>query len=203
MKLNLVPPERRFFDLFRRQGELVSTSLTELSKSLLEGRSRHPRLHDLEHECDEVTHEIYRLINRTFIAPFEQEDILLLAGTLDDIVDLAEETADKLDLYRIQAVTDEAKVVGESLQAAGLELALALEHIDGFEGLEERLLEIHRLENECDRTNRAALARLFSNNETSAAYLVKWKDIYDLLEDTMDTCEHAANVLETISIKNA
>ena len=84
MRLSLVPQERRFFDLFKQQGQLVAESLTELSKSLLEGRSRHPRLRDLEHRCDDVTREIYELVNRTFVAPMEQEDILTLAGALDD-----------------------------------------------------------------------------------------------------------------------
>src|SRR5256886_12260920 len=83
MRLSLVPRERRFFDLFKQQGQLVAESLTELSKSLLEGRSRHPRLRDLEHRCDDVTREIYELTNRTFAAPMEQEDILTLASALD------------------------------------------------------------------------------------------------------------------------
>ena len=89
MRLSLMPRERRFYDLFKQQGKLVSDSLTELSKSLLEGRSRHPRLRDLDHRCDDVTREIYELTNRTFVVPMEQEDILSLASALDDIVDLS------------------------------------------------------------------------------------------------------------------
>src|SRR5918911_5608542 len=123
MKLSLVPRERRFFDLFREQGELVSESLLELSKSLLEGRSRHPRLRDLEHRCDDVTREIYELVNRTFVAPIEQEDILTLAAALDDIVDLAEEVSDKLVLYRVTQVTQEARMIGEGLDRAGVEIS--------------------------------------------------------------------------------
>src|ERR1700730_7474043 len=122
MRLSLVPQERRFFDLFKRQGSLVSETLTELSKSLLEGRSRHPRLRDLEHLCDDVTHEIYNLTNRTFSAPIEPEDILLLAHSLDEVVDLAEEVADKIELYGIATVTDSAKQFGECLAQAGVEL---------------------------------------------------------------------------------
>jgi uncharacterized protein Yka (UPF0111/DUF47 family) len=203
MKLSLVPQERRFFDLFRRQGELVSESLTELSKSLLEGRSRHPRLRDLEHRCDDVTREIYELVNRTFVAPMEQEDILTLAAALDDIVDLAEEVSDKLVLYRVEQVAQPARALGECLESAGLEIARALENLDGFEGMEEHRLELHRLENEGDVIHREALGRLFSDNHTPATELVKWKDLYDLLEETMDECEHVANVLNTIAIKNA
>src|SRR5439155_6157573 len=95
MKLTPVTPGRRFYDLFRTQGKLVSETLTELSKSLLEGKSRHARLRDLEHECDEATHQIHNLVNSAFVTPIDQEDILMLASSLDDVVDLAEETGDK------------------------------------------------------------------------------------------------------------
>ncbi len=203
MKLNLVPQERRFYDLFRRQGELVSASLTELSKSLLEGRSRQPRMRDLEHECDDVTAEIYELANRTFVAPIDPEDIAALASSLDDIVDLAEEISDKLELYRVGAVTEPAKAIGECLASAGVELARALEGIESFVGFDARRAEIHRLENEGDRITRDALAELFSDDRTPATELVKWKDVYDLLEQTMDKCETVANLLFTITIKNA
>jgi uncharacterized protein Yka (UPF0111/DUF47 family) len=203
MRLSLVPQERRFFDLFRQQGELVAESLTELSKSLLEGRSRHPRLRDLEHRCDDVTREIYELVARTFVTPMEQEDILTLAASLDDIVDLAEEVSDKLVLYRVSQVTEEARLIGECLDRAGVEISRAVENLDGFEGMEEHRLELHRLENEGDALHRDALAHLFGNDDLPATAVVKWKDIYDLLEQTMDECEHVANVLNTIAIKNA
>jgi uncharacterized protein Yka (UPF0111/DUF47 family) len=203
MKLSLIPQGgRRFYDLFRRQGELVSETLAELSKSLLEGKSRHARLRDLEHQCDEVTHQIHNLVNSTFVTPIEQEDILLLASSLDDIVDLAEETGDKIDLYQILVISDAAKAMSELLAKAGTEIAGALDRLEGFAELKPHRLEIHRLENEGDRITREAIGELFSK-VNDAAELVKWKDIYDLLEATMDACEHAANVMETISIKNA
>jgi uncharacterized protein Yka (UPF0111/DUF47 family) len=202
MKLTPSTPGRKFYDLFRTQGNLVSETLTELSKSLLEGRSRHARLRDLEHECDDATHQIYSLVNSAFVTPIDQEDILLLASSLDDIVDLAEETGDKFDLYRIDTATDPAKQIGELLAKAGTEIAAALDRLEGFEQLKPHRIEIHRLENEGDHIMRTAIGDLFST-VTDASGLVKWKDIYDLLESTMDACEHAANVMETIAIKNA
>lgn len=202
MRFSIVPQERRFYKLFEQQGALVEETLRELSKSLLEGRSRHPRLRDLEHQCDDVTHEIYQLINRTFVTPLEREDIYTLASSLDDIVDLAEEAADKIDLYKVTEITAQAREIGENLSQAGRELHAALKDLEGFENLEAHRIEVHRLENECDRINREALGELFSNG-LSAADLVKWKDIYDLLEATSDRCEQTANVLEAISIKNA
>jgi uncharacterized protein Yka (UPF0111/DUF47 family) len=203
MKLSFIPQGgQRFYDLFRKQGELVSETLTELSKSLLEGKSRHARLRDLEHQCDEVTHQIHNLVNSTFVTPIDQEDILLLASSLDDVVDLAEETGDKIDLYEIAVISDAAKAMGEQLAKAGTEVAGALDRLEGFAELKPHRLEIHRLENEGDRITREAIGELFST-VSDATELVKWKDIYDLLEATMDACEHAANVMETISIKNA
>jgi len=203
MKLSFIPQGgQRFYELFRKQGELVSETLTELSKSLLEGKSRHARLRDLEHQCDEVTHQIHNLVNSTFVTPIDQEDILLLASSLDDVVDLAEETGDKIDLYEIDVISAAAKAMGEQLAKAGTEVAGALDRLEGFAELKPHRLEIHRLENEGDRITREAIGELFSN-VSDATELVKWKDIYDLLEATMDACEHAANVMETISIKNA
>ena len=202
MKLTPVTPGRRFYELFRTQGKLVSETLTELSKSLLEGKSRHARLRDLEHECDDATHQIHNLVNSAFITPIDEGDILLLASSLDDVVDLAEETGDKIDLNRIQSITDPARQMGEYLARAGVELAAALDRFEGFRELQPHRDEIHRLENEGDQLMRTAIGDLFSR-VTDASELVKWKDIYDLLEATMDACEHTANVMETIAIKNA
>ena len=179
MRITPVTPGRRFYELFRTQGKLVSETLTELSKSLLEGKSRHARLRDLEHECDDATHQIHNLVNSAFVTPLDEED-----------------------LYRIQNISDPAKQMGEYLAQAGIEIAAALDRFEGFAELKPHRLEIHRLENEGDRLTRAAIGDLFSR-EKDASELVKWKDVYDLLEATMDACEHAANVMETVAIKNA
>ena len=203
MKLSLVPRERRFYELFKRQGALVSETLTELSKSLLEGRSRHPRLRDLEHECDSVTHEIYNLTNRTFSAPIEPEDILLLAHGLDEVVDLAEEFADKVELYGVVTITASAKDFGECLAKAGIELAKAVDLLEDFSGLDPVLQNIHRLENDGDQITRVALQKLFEVHHQAPADLIKWKDLYALLESTLDECESVAEIMETIAIKNA
>jgi predicted phosphate transport protein (TIGR00153 family) len=203
VKLNLIPRERRFYDLFKQQGLLVSETLGELSGGLLSGESRHRRLRELEHACDDVTHEIYKLTNITFTTPIEQEDILLLAHSLDDVVDLAEEVADKIELYKIDSTTDPAKRLGDCLAKAGLELAKALDSLEEFDGIDPILLEIHRLENEGDTITRHALQTLFDTNHRPPADLIKWKDIYSLLESTLDECESVAEIIETIAIKSA
>jgi uncharacterized protein len=202
VKLSLVPRERRFYELFMRQGALVSETLTELGEALSEGRNRHARLRDLEHECDDVTREIYNLTNRTFTTPIEQEDILLLAHGLDQVVDLAEETSDKIDLYKIEAITESAKQFGVCLAQAGLELSKAVDKLEDFKGIDGVLQEIHRLENEGDVITRVALQRLFETNHKTPADVIKWKDLYALLESTLDECESVAEIIETIAIKS-
>ena len=202
MKLSLIPRERRFYELFSRQGALVSETLTELSNVLLDGRNRHARLRELEHTCDDVARDIYNLTNLTFTTPMEQGDILLLAHALDQVVDLAEEVSDKIDLYEIASITDSAKQLGECLAKAGVELAKAVDKLEDFNGLDPVLEEIHRLENVGDLITRNALQMLFEANQQTPADLVKWKDLYSLLESTLDECESAAEIIETIAIKN-
>ena len=200
----MIPREHRFYELFKQQGGLVSETLTELKESLSEGRNRHPRLRELEHMCDDVTHDIYNLTNRTFTTPMEQEDILLLAHALDEVVDLAEEVSDKIDLYdEIGSITDSAKRLGECLAKAGVQLAKAVDKLEDFNDIELVLLEIHRLENEGDSITRFALQRLFETNHQTPADIIKWKDLYSLLESTLDQCESAAEIIETIAIKSA
>ena len=145
---------------------------------------------------------MYSCCNEASGTPFGRGDLLARASALDDIVDLAEEVSDKIDLYHVTAITEAARKMGENLAKAGDILARALDDLEGFRELEPRRIEIHRLENETDLQSREALAALFTEEHT-AADLVKWKDIYDLLEDTMDGCETAANVLEAMAIKNA
>ena len=203
MKLNLIGTERRFYELFDKEAALLSETLTELSKSLLEGRSRHPRLRDLEHHCDNVAADIYQLTNRTFTTPMERGDILKLAQSLDTVVDLAEEVSDKIELYKVTETTQSARDIGECLAKAGIELSRAVQRLERPDGMSPILQEVHRLENEGDRITREALQRLFRSNGLPAGDLIKWKDLYDLLEATMDECEAAAEIIETITIKSA
>jgi len=201
--LSLVPRELRFYELFRRQGDVVSRTLDELCRSLGEGRSRHSVLRDLEHEGDDITRELYNLTNRTFTTPIDRDDILTLAHSLDEVVDLAEEVSDRIDLYEVGAITDAAKELGDCLAKAGAEVAKAAAGLDQLKGLGPVLQEIHRLENEGDAITRRALQQLFDENRRAAASLVKWKDVYALLESTLDECEEVAEIIETIAIKNA
>jgi len=203
MRLSLVPREGRFYELFEKEAALVSDTLHELSRSLSDGESAHARLRDLEHECDDIARDIYNLTNRTFTTPMEPEDILLLAHSLDGIVDLAEEVSDKIDLYKASPITDSARQLGECLAAAGAALVEAIKKLEDFSALAPVLQEIHRLENEGDRITREALRQLFNGNHQAPADVIKWKDLYDLLEATVDERESVAEIIETIAVKNA
>ena len=202
MKVTLVPRESRFFALFEREAGLVRDTLAELSASLQEGGSRHERLRELEHACDRVTHEIYTLTNHTFTTPIERGDILSLAHSLDGIVDLAEEASDKIDLYNATPIPEPARRLGECLRNAGVEVEKAVRNLERPADLAPVLLEIHRVENEGDRITREALQLLLGGRDHSAVDVIKWKDLYDLLETTMDECESVAEIIETIAIKN-
>jgi uncharacterized protein Yka (UPF0111/DUF47 family) len=203
VRLSLVPREARFYRLFEKEAALVRQTLHELCDSLMRAQSAHERLRALEHDCDDVAREIYNLTNITFTTPIEPEDILLLAHSLDTVVDLAEEISDKVDLYKATPIPEPAKQLGACLASAGFELEKAVKNLEDPKALAPVLLEIHRIENEGDRITREALKRLFNGNGHEAADVIKWKDLYDLLEKTIDQCEFVAETIETIAVKSS
>jgi uncharacterized protein len=203
MRLSLIPRQARFFELFENEAALAHQAVTELSKTLAGGPSSHQRLRDLEHDCDDVARDIYNLTNLTFSTPMEPEDILRLAHSLDGVVDLAEEISDKIDLYRATPIPDSARQLGDCLVAAGAQLEEAIRNLENPSALAPVLQEIHRLENDGDRISREALRRLFDDNQQKPADVVKWKDLYDLLEATIDHCESVADIIETVALTNA
>ena len=200
MRLSLIPRQARFYELFEREASLVRQSLAELSVSLRDAASAHDRLRDLEHECDSVARDIYNLTNVTFTTPIDREDILRLTASLDDVVDLAEEISDKVDLYRAAPIPEPAMKLGECLAAAGAQLEKAVQSLEHPERLAAVLQEVHRLENEGDAISRDALQRLFNGSRGTPAEVIKWKDLYDLLETAIDQCESVAEIIETISL---
>ena len=203
--LQIFPREERFFDLFVEDAENVLVAARQLEAMLrtyddVERRTK--ELFALEHHGDEISHAIGRRLNTSFVTPFDREDIHALISGLDDILDLIEEVGDTFLLYRIEAPTPAA------IQQAGIivkqceVLHAALTNLRSFNGLEQYWIEIHRLENEGDRVARAAVAGLFSNS-MDATEILKWKDVYGLLESCIDKCEDVADVLEKIVVKHA
>ncbi|MDQ2740917.1 MAG: DUF47 family protein [Chloroflexota bacterium] len=204
MPFSLVPKERQFFVLFREEVANLMEAIKELNSFLDDGdRSKSAsRLRDLEHLGDEVTHRIFHELNATFVTPFDREDIYALASTLDDVLDLVDETADTIIIDRIDEITPEAREMGHILLQIGEVLVRAFEHLETRKGLEECWVGIHDLENRGDTVIRRAIGSLFENSH-DPIYIIKWKDVYALLEKTIDTTEDVANILENVTIKNA
>ncbi len=200
-----VPKDREFFDLFEEAALNISRAgemLEEMLSSFPEKASLARDILLAEQEGDRITHDIFSRLNQTFVTPIDREDIILLASALDDVVDLTEEAADYLILYKIEAPMEQAQRLACILRDACRQVAAAMPRMRSFEDISHFTVEIHRLENEGDRIVRAAMADLFSNS-TEAVEVVKWKDVYALLEDCIDKCEDVANIIEKIVVKHA
>jgi uncharacterized protein len=155
-----------------------------------------------EQEGDRITHDVIHRINATFVTPIDREDILLLASALDDVVDFTEEVADYLGLYKIEAPMEQAQRMAHILVQATRQIAEAMPRMRDFGDISHFTVEVNRLENDGDRVVREAIASLFDAG-IDPMIVIRWKDIFERLEDAIDACERVANVLEGIVIKNA
>jgi uncharacterized protein len=206
MRLAIFPREEKFFDLFVEDAENVAAAARRLEAMLRSYDDREQAAKELfamEHHGDQLSHNIGRRLNTTFVTPIDREDIHDLISGLDDVLDLIEEVADTFLLYNIAAPTPTA------IQQAGIivkqceALLAAFKALPKFAELEEYWIEVHRLENEGDRIARGAVAELFADERMKATDLVKWKDVYALLETCIDKAEDVANILERIVVKQA
>lgn len=205
MRLPFIPREERFFDLFVEDAQNVLAAarvLEEMFRTYDQRERLAGQLRDLEKRGDAISHDIGNKLEDTFVTPFDREDIHLLITRLDDILDFIEEVADTCVLYRIDAPTEVAREQAAIITRQCEELVRALEKLRGFKEVAPHWIEVHRLENEGDRIARQAVADLF-NNGTDPVQIIKWKDVYALLEDAIDACEDAANVIERIVSKHA
>jgi predicted phosphate transport protein (TIGR00153 family) len=203
--LSFIPRERRFYELFEQQAAVIVRSASLLELALADAANLPPRQKEikaLEHQGDELTHEIVRTLNRTFVTPFDHEDIYALASGLDDILDFIEEVADTATLYGITTIPESARELANLLAQAVAQLEQAIGKLESGKGIDEHSAEVHRLEDIGDSTSRHAIAELFSGQHQPLE-VIKMKDLYGLLEDALDRCETVANVLEGIATKNA
>jgi uncharacterized protein len=197
--------DREYFDLFERAGENIVRAaelLDEMLAGFPETQGLAREILICEHEGDQITHEVIRRLNQTFVTPIDREDILELASSLDDIVDYTEEVADYLGLYRVEAPMLQAQRLARVLRDATAQIALAIALIRGFQDISAHTVEVHRLENEGDRIVREAIASLFEVG-IDPMVVIRWKDIFERLENAIDSTERAADILEGIVIKNA
>ena len=205
MKFRLIPREESFYDLFAKHSEILvqaCESLQEIVTDFTDVKARGRRLHDLEHEGDEVTHEVMRRLNTTFVTPLDREDIHELASYLDDVLDHIDAAVDFMVLHNIEEPLQEMKAQTNLLLSAARTTHEAMETLPAFDRLSRHWIEINRLENEADRVYRQGVADLFSG-DFKAMDVLKWKEVIDELEAALDRLEDVANVLEGIALKNA
>jgi predicted phosphate transport protein (TIGR00153 family) len=201
----IAPRDREFFDLFEEAGGNIERAANLLEEMLREYPERNELAREIlicEQEGDRITHDIIRRLNQTFVTPIDREDIFAMASALDDVVDYTEEVADYLGLYKIEAPMSQAQELAKVLQQCGRQIAEAMPRLRGFKDITHYTVELNRLENDGDRIVREAIASLFDNG-IDPMVVIRWKDIFERLEDAIDSAEHVANILEGIVIKNS
>ncbi len=196
--------DTRYFDLFEEAAK-NSVAAAELLSEYLDALPDKPELAKqisrIESDTDRVTHDIIQHLNATFVTPLEREDILQLASAGDDVVDLIDETADLIQLYKVEAPMEEAQGLCNLLVEATHQIQQAMPRLRTFDSIRHYTVEVNRLENEADRLSRSAIAGLFEGG-IDPMVVIRWKDIFERLEDAIDACEMVANILEGIVIKN-
>jgi predicted phosphate transport protein (TIGR00153 family) len=203
-RISLVPQKREFFVLYSR----AARNTVEIARLLVELLEEFPRndsllrdIKELEHEGDRLTRELVDLLNRTFVTPFDRDDMYQLASALDDICDHIDEAAGNIAGYGVETIRPAAKEQAQVILRSTEKLREAVERVDGFKNADRQLHELRDLEDEGDRLNREAVSNLF-RSETDAIAIIRWKDIHEQLEEAVDACENAADVLEAILVKN-
>src|ERR671929_927462 len=203
-RVSLVPQNREFFRLFSRASENaigISQLLVRLVDEFPTNGDLLREIKDYEHEGDRLTRELVDLLNRTFVTPFDRDDIYQLSSALDDICDHIDEAAGNIAGYGVTEIRPAAKEQARVILRSTEKLREAVERIDGFKDAGRQLHELRDLEDEGDRLNREAVSQLFKT-ETDPIVIIRWKDIHEQLEEAVDACENAADVLAAILVKN-
>jgi predicted phosphate transport protein (TIGR00153 family) len=201
----LIPREEKFFDLFEQQAANIVAAARVLEELVLDypdAKAKVQQIRDLEHAGDTLTHELVKRLNTTFITPIDREDVYALASRLDDVIDLIDAVADRLLLYRISVPTpgckDMAKIIVKTAEETDRAVR-CLRTLSPF--YHKHCVEVNRLENEADRLLRDLLAALFDG--TDPIEIIKWKELYETMEEVTDRCEDVVNVIEGIVLKMA
>lgn len=206
VRFSLIPREERFFDLLDEHAVRILEGVKLFQSMLLDWSLDHisiTRLKNLEHEADMTTHEIINMLNRTFVTPIDREDIHLLAKQLDDVLDITFKVAVRLQLFRVRKITAELISLTEVLKEAAEVVVKAIEsirHLDRPQRVLDYCIDINRLENQGDLLSEQAILNLFQN-PTEPLEVIKWKELYDSIEDGIDKCEDIANTLEGVVVK--
>jgi predicted phosphate transport protein (TIGR00153 family) len=202
---NFLPKEEQYFALFSQMTSHIydaSAALVEMLNDKNGNFAEHSkRIKVIEHACDDLTHSISTRLNKSFITPFDREDIYMLSGALDDIVDLIDSAARAMVMYDVRESTTYARRFADVLQSMAVQLHEIVSMLSRPAGLNPRLVELHRLENEGDDLYHAAIGELFQN-EADPLTVIKWKAIYEKLEAAVDRCENVSNIIESVIIKH-
>lgn len=200
----LIPREEKFYSDFIAMADQIRAGAKMLEEMLATDPPQTDKAHEIkevEHKCDFLAHEIIQRLNKTFVTPIDREDIHAMARTLDDVIDAIDDAAALIPLYRINTIRSGAREVAAVIVAQTEQMKLALEALESRRGLLEHAVEINRLENEADRLHMSAVSQLF-DEERDAMTVMKWKEIFDVLEAATDRCEDVANLIENIVVKH-
>lgn len=206
--MGLLPREPSFFDDFEAQGRKTAEgcrSFLALAEDLSKAPSRAKEIKAIEEECDSITHRVVEKLHKTFITPLDRNDIYRLITKMDDIMDFVEAASERLALYDIRVTTKELGDLARVLCAGAervVEAVSELRNLKNPQVILEKCVEINRLENEADALLRGTLAKLFREEKDPVA-IIKWKEIYELLETATDRCEDVANIIEGVVLENS
>jgi uncharacterized protein len=201
-----LPREEQYFTLFAQ----MTSYINDAARTLVEMMSHHDgdyqeyvqRIKSIEHACDDLTHSVSTRLNQSFITPFDREDIYMMSNALDDVVDLIDSAARAVVMYDIHEATEPAKQLAGVIQRMAMQLNEVVSILQKPKGVTERLVELHRLENEGDDIYHRAVAALF-HERGDPLEVLKWKDVYEKLEAAIDRCENVANIIEGVIIKHS
>ena len=205
MAFSLLPREDEYFQLFEQMAEKIREA-SGLLVEMLSGGERdfavdQSRIKGVEHACDVLMHQITTKLNKSFITPFDREDIYMLSVALDDICDYIDAGARTIVMYNIRAFNDPIRRLAGIISQLADQIAAAMAILHKPVGISEHFVEIHRLENEADDVYFHAIGELFKNTD-DAVTIIKWKELYEILEYATDRCESVANIIETIVLKH-
>ena len=205
MGFSLLPREDAYFTMFSQMTDKIqeaAQTLVEMMESESEDLSSFSRkIKDAEHGCDEVMHGITTKLNKSFITPFDREDIYALSISLDDVCDYIDASARAIMMYDIHKTTEYSRKLARVILAEAVQISGAVAMLHQPNGMNQHFIEIHRLENEADDVYFRAIADLFKNEKDPIA-VIKWKEIFDFLEAATDRCEDVCNLLEGVVVKH-
>ena len=205
MAFSLLPREDKYFDMFLQMAGKIEEAAAILMEMLQSDGSNYAsytkRIKDVEHACDQLTHEITTKLNKSFITPFDREDIYTLTVALDDICDYIDAGARTIVMYDIREINDEARDLARTIVEIGAAIKKAIGMLSKPNGINAHFVEIHRLENVADDIYFRAIGNLFKNS-TDPIEVIKWKEFLEILENATDRAESVANIIESIVLKH-